>query len=59
MFPEAAIYMSGQPFLGSALPTSNEERPRKGGLNIAYFKFTWVGNRTYQGISSAVEMKES
>ena len=58
MFPEAAIYMSGQPFLGSALPTSSEEGPRKGGLNIAYFNFTWVGNRTYQGISYAVETQE-
>ena len=58
MFLEAAIFMSGQPFLGSALPTSSEEGPRKGGLNITYFIFTFVWNHTYQGISYAVKIQE-
>lgn len=31
----AAAYMTKQPFLGKALLTSEEEGPRKGGLNIA------------------------
>ena len=34
------------PYLGTALLTSSEEGPRKGGLKIAHSAYTWTGYRT-------------
>ena len=44
-------------FLGSALLTSHEEGPRKGGLNKVCSYHTAVGYRTHPGLSSAGETR--
>jgi len=53
-----ASSVTKQPFSGFALLTSNEEGPRKSGLNIAYSTIFQTGSHTRQNIPLFVAVEE-